>query len=228
MFWFYGTLSLGEKCTKHGTFILGTNFFSLSFGTCSFQQKCFTCRNCPRSELPRSHDSSVNSVVTLWLMASSLSSQVGWLLCWDPVQQVLFSGSSDHSVIMWDIGGRKGTAIELQDTSKAALVLFNLILCFYFWLCFSAHRIWVPPTKGWNMHPQQWKLVVPTLEPLPGDSCCMFFKELWENSGWKLEQRQASQSPCPELSVGVTWQGRKWPLWFISVRKYVYLFIPYF
>ncbi|KAK2119055.1 hypothetical protein P7K49_000441 [Saguinus oedipus] len=35
-------------------------------------------------------------------------------LCWDPVQRVLFSGSSDHSVIMWDIGGRKGTAIELQ------------------------------------------------------------------------------------------------------------------
>ncbi|OBS70249.1 hypothetical protein A6R68_01209, partial [Neotoma lepida] len=24
-------------------------------------------------------------------------------LCWDPVQRVLFSGSSDHSVIMWDI-----------------------------------------------------------------------------------------------------------------------------
>ncbi|XP_036311133.1 WD repeat and FYVE domain-containing protein 2 isoform X2 [Pipistrellus kuhlii] len=35
-------------------------------------------------------------------------------LCWDPVQRVLFSGSSDHSVIMWDIGRRKGTAIELQ------------------------------------------------------------------------------------------------------------------
>ncbi|KAM8749770.1 WD repeat and FYVE domain-containing protein 2 isoform 2-T2 [Acanthopagrus schlegelii] len=35
-------------------------------------------------------------------------------LCWDPAQRVLFSGSSDHSIIMWDIGGRKGTAIELQ------------------------------------------------------------------------------------------------------------------
>lgn len=35
-------------------------------------------------------------------------------LCWDPSQRVLFSGSSDHSIIMWDIGGRKGTAIELQ------------------------------------------------------------------------------------------------------------------
>ncbi|KAG5282819.1 hypothetical protein AALO_G00034960 [Alosa alosa] len=35
-------------------------------------------------------------------------------LCWDAMQRVLFSGSSDHSIIMWDIGGRKGTAIELQ------------------------------------------------------------------------------------------------------------------
>ncbi|TRZ02739.1 hypothetical protein DNTS_005423 [Danionella cerebrum] len=35
-------------------------------------------------------------------------------LCWDPVQRFLFSGSSDHSIILWDIGGRKGTAIELQ------------------------------------------------------------------------------------------------------------------
>ncbi|MEE6472304.1 hypothetical protein FKM82_009572 [Ascaphus truei] len=35
-------------------------------------------------------------------------------LCWDPVQRLLFSGSSDHSIIMWDIGGRRGTALELQ------------------------------------------------------------------------------------------------------------------
>ncbi|KAI4889420.1 hypothetical protein NFI96_029977 [Prochilodus magdalenae] len=39
-------------------------------------------------------------------------------LCWDPVQRVLFSGSSDHSIIMWDIGGRKGTAIELQGHKR--------------------------------------------------------------------------------------------------------------
>ncbi|KAG8585130.1 hypothetical protein GDO81_004898 [Engystomops pustulosus] len=35
-------------------------------------------------------------------------------LCWDPVQRLLFSGSSDHSIIIWDIGGRKGMALELQ------------------------------------------------------------------------------------------------------------------
>ncbi|XP_013069736.2 WD repeat and FYVE domain-containing protein 2-like isoform X1 [Biomphalaria glabrata] len=35
-------------------------------------------------------------------------------LSWDPDKQLLFSGSFDQSVIVWDIGGRKGTAFELQ------------------------------------------------------------------------------------------------------------------
>lgn len=35
-------------------------------------------------------------------------------LWWDPVQRLLFSGASDHSVIMWDIGGRKGRTLLLQ------------------------------------------------------------------------------------------------------------------
>ena len=35
-------------------------------------------------------------------------------LAWDPDKQILFSGSSDKVIICWDIGGRKGTAYELQ------------------------------------------------------------------------------------------------------------------
>lgn len=49
-----------------------------------------------------------------WLLYASPVSGGVTALCWDPIQRVLFSGSSDHSIIMWDIGGRKGTAIELQ------------------------------------------------------------------------------------------------------------------
>lgn len=33
---------------------------------------------------------------------------------WADGPQLLFSGSYDHSVIVWDIGGRRGTAYELQ------------------------------------------------------------------------------------------------------------------
>ncbi|CAK8677656.1 unnamed protein product [Clavelina lepadiformis] len=35
-------------------------------------------------------------------------------LCWDPDKQILYSGSSDKVIILWDIGSKKGTAIELQ------------------------------------------------------------------------------------------------------------------
>ncbi|KAL1124551.1 hypothetical protein AAG570_001177 [Ranatra chinensis] len=33
---------------------------------------------------------------------------------WDPAGQRLFSGSFDQTIIVWDIGGRRGTAYELQ------------------------------------------------------------------------------------------------------------------
>jgi WD40 repeat protein len=35
-------------------------------------------------------------------------------MAWDSEKQLLFSGSFDHSVIVWDIGGQQGTAYELQ------------------------------------------------------------------------------------------------------------------
>lgn len=35
-------------------------------------------------------------------------------LAWDCEKQLLFSGSFDQSIIVWDIGGRQGTAYELQ------------------------------------------------------------------------------------------------------------------
>ncbi|KAK7466552.1 hypothetical protein BaRGS_00037336 [Batillaria attramentaria] len=35
-------------------------------------------------------------------------------LAWDIERKLLFSGSFDQSVIVWDIGGRQGTAFELQ------------------------------------------------------------------------------------------------------------------
>ncbi|KAL8595582.1 WD repeat and FYVE domain-containing protein 2 [Nucella lapillus] len=35
-------------------------------------------------------------------------------LAWDVDRQLLFSGSFDNGIIVWDIGGKKGTAFELQ------------------------------------------------------------------------------------------------------------------
>ncbi|XP_042236847.1 WD repeat and FYVE domain-containing protein 2-like isoform X2 [Homarus americanus] len=47
-------------------------------------------------------------------------------LAWDMDRQLLFSGSFDQSVIVWDIGGRKGTAFELQGhTSKVSALVYG-------------------------------------------------------------------------------------------------------
>ena len=35
-------------------------------------------------------------------------------LAWDSQRQMLFSGGFDKMIICWDIGGKKGTAYELQ------------------------------------------------------------------------------------------------------------------
>ena len=35
-------------------------------------------------------------------------------LSWDPEMKWLYSGSFDKSVIIWDIGGQQGSALELN------------------------------------------------------------------------------------------------------------------
>lgn len=57
------------------------------------------------------------SVVCQWSVPANLPlSPLGSIAClwWDPIQRLLFSGASDNSVIMWDIGGRKGRTLLLQ------------------------------------------------------------------------------------------------------------------
>lgn len=50
------------------------------------------------------------------LLFSLSPSPPGSIAClwWDPIQRLLFSGASDNSIIMWDIGGRKGRTLLLQ------------------------------------------------------------------------------------------------------------------
>lgn len=90
-------------------------------------------------------------------------------LWWDPVQRLLFSGASDHSVIMWDIGGRKGRTLLLQGHQ---------------WVCRCAACAWMltlldPPLclsgigrlKNWilplNLHFSTPIRIPPPLSPPP-------------------------------------------------------------
>lgn len=49
-------------------------------------------------------------------LVSKLSAHTGSIsdLAWDSKQQLLFSGSSDSLVIMWDIGSKRGQCYELK------------------------------------------------------------------------------------------------------------------
>lgn len=51
------------------------------------------------------------------------------VLNWAPLPQLLFSGSFDQTIIVWDIGGQKGTAYELQGHSNKVTGLWYVGSC---------------------------------------------------------------------------------------------------
>ncbi|KPP69406.1 hypothetical protein Z043_111846, partial [Scleropages formosus] len=122
-------------------------------------------------------------------------------LCWDPVQRVLFSGSSDHSIIMWDIGGRKGTAIELQGHNEKVQGL-----------CYAPHTRQLISCSSdggiviWNMDVRRQE----TPEWLDSDSCQKCeqpffwnFKQMWDSKKIGLRQhhcRKCGQAVCGKCS----------------------------
>uniref|UniRef100_A0A8C2HRN6 WD repeat and FYVE domain containing 2 n=1 Tax=Cyprinus carpio TaxID=7962 RepID=A0A8C2HRN6_CYPCA len=122
-------------------------------------------------------------------------------LCWDPVQRVLFSGSSDHSIIMWDIGGRKGTAFELQGHNDKVQGL-----------CYASHTrqlISCGSDGGiviWSMDVTRQE----TPEWLDSDSCQKCeqpffwnFKQMWDSKKIGLRQhhcRKCGQAVCGKCS----------------------------
>lgn len=49
-------------------------------------------------------------------------------LAWDAERQMLFSGTFEHMVIVWDIGGQQGNAYELQGhQNKVSLCIYVFI-----------------------------------------------------------------------------------------------------
>uniref|UniRef100_UPI0009B3040B WD repeat and FYVE domain-containing protein 2 n=1 Tax=Monopterus albus TaxID=43700 RepID=UPI0009B3040B len=119
-------------------------------------------------------------------------------LCWDPVQRVLFSGSSDHSIIMWDIGGRKGTAIELQGHNDKVQGL-----------CYASHtRQLISCSSDGGI--VIWNMDVTRQETPECDSCQKCeqpffwnFKQMWDSKKIGLRQhhcRKCGQAVCGKCS----------------------------
>uniref|UniRef100_A0A8C6MLL9 WD repeat and FYVE domain containing 1 n=1 Tax=Nothobranchius furzeri TaxID=105023 RepID=A0A8C6MLL9_NOTFU len=122
-------------------------------------------------------------------------------LWWDPVQRLLFSGASDHSIIMWDIGGRKGRTLLLQGHHERVQALRYLQFTRQLVSCSADGGIAV-----WNMDTQreeapQW---------LDSDSCqkCEqpFFwniKQMWDTKTLGLRQhhcRKCGKAVCGKCS----------------------------
>ncbi|XP_053871171.1 WD repeat and FYVE domain-containing protein 2 isoform X3 [Malaclemys terrapin pileata] len=122
-------------------------------------------------------------------------------LCWDPVQRVLFSGSSDHSIIMWDIGGRKGTAIELQGHNDKVQCLSYAPHTRQLISCGADGGIVI-----WNMDVERQE----TPEWLDSDSCQKCdqpffwnFKQMWDSKKIGLRQhhcRKCGKAVCGKCS----------------------------
>ncbi|KAH0513448.1 WD repeat and FYVE domain-containing protein 1 [Microtus ochrogaster] len=134
---------------------------------------------------------------------TTLKGHEGSVAClwWDPIQRLLFSGASDNSIIMWDIGGRKGRTLLLQGHHDRVQSLCYLQFTRQLVSCSSDGGIAV-----WNMdvsreEAPQW---------LESDSCqkCEqpFFwniKQMWDTKTLGLRQhhcRKCGKAVCGKCS----------------------------
>ncbi|NWR96124.1 WDFY1 protein, partial [Motacilla alba] len=126
-------------------------------------------------------------------------------LWWDPVQRLLFSGASDHSIIMWDIGGRKGRTLLLQGHQYVMESHFSYTSCNEHTVTGrlnSSNIIYSCRLKKCRRCAPQW---------LESDSCqkCEqpFFwniKQMWDTKTIGLRQhhcRKCGQAVCGKCST---------------------------
>nr|XP_058911510.1 WD repeat and FYVE domain-containing protein 1 isoform X1 [Kogia breviceps] len=130
-------------CTRSGN-MLGRHF-STSWASClqyDFDtQYAFVGDYSGQIALLKLEQSSCSVITTLKGHEGSVA-----CLWWDPIQRLLFSGASDNSIIMWDIGGRKGRTLLLQGHHDRVQSLCYLQLTRQLISCSSDGGIAV-----WNM-----------------------------------------------------------------------------
>uniref|UniRef100_A0A8K9XYI6 WD repeat and FYVE domain containing 1 n=1 Tax=Oncorhynchus mykiss TaxID=8022 RepID=A0A8K9XYI6_ONCMY len=97
--------SVSWMCTQSGS-MLGRHYFG-SWASClqydNDTQHAFVGDYSGQITLLKLERQTYSTITTLKGHEGSIGA-----LWWDPVQRLLFSGASDHSVIMWDIGGQGG------------------------------------------------------------------------------------------------------------------------
>uniref|UniRef100_A0A8C7UB15 WD repeat and FYVE domain containing 1 n=1 Tax=Oncorhynchus mykiss TaxID=8022 RepID=A0A8C7UB15_ONCMY len=177
--------SVSWMCTQSGS-MLGRHYFD-SWASClqydNDTQHVFIGDHSGQITLLKLERQTYSTVTTLKGHEGSIGA-----LWWDPVQRLLFSGASDHSVIMWDIGGRKGRTLLLQEAAELSISLVT-----------EHHQL-----------PTQLSLSVPAPQWLDSDSCqkCEqpFFwnvKQMWDSKTIGLRQhhcRKCGKAVCGKCS----------------------------
>uniref|UniRef100_A0A673YWG6 WD repeat and FYVE domain containing 1 n=1 Tax=Salmo trutta TaxID=8032 RepID=A0A673YWG6_SALTR len=190
--------SVSWMCTQSGS-MLGRHYFG-SWASClqydNDTQHAFIGDHSGQITLLKLERQTYSTVTTLKGHEGSIGA-----LWWDPVQRLLFSGASDHSVIMWDIGGRKGRTLLLQGHHERVQAVRYLQLTRQLVSCSADGGVTV-----WNMdtpreEAPQW---------LDSDSCqkCEqpFFwnvKQMWDSKTIGLRQhhcRKCGKAVCGKCS----------------------------
>uniref|UniRef100_A0AAY4EAI6 FYVE-type domain-containing protein n=1 Tax=Denticeps clupeoides TaxID=299321 RepID=A0AAY4EAI6_9TELE len=190
--------SVSWMCTQSGS-MLGRHHFSCWASCLQYDhetQHTFVGDYSGQITLLKLEQNTYNIITTLKGHEGTIGT-----LYWDPVQQLLFSGASDHSVIMWDIGGRKGRTLLLQGHHDKVNALRYLQLTRQLISCSADGAITV-----WNMDTR--RLEAP--QWLDSDSCqkCEqpFFwniKQMWDTKTLGLRQhhcRKCGQAVCGKCS----------------------------
>ncbi|KAM9318186.1 WD repeat and FYVE domain-containing protein 1 isoform 1-T1 [Pholidichthys leucotaenia] len=190
--------SVSWMCTQSGS-MLGKHYFTVWASCLQYDQEtqhAFVGDYSGQITLLKLERQTYSTITTLKGHEGSIGA-----LWWDPVQRLLFSGASDHSVIMWDIGGRKGRTLLLQGHHERVQALRYLQLTRQLVSCSADGGIAV-----WNMDTQreeapQW---------LDSDSCqtCEqpFFwniKQMWDTKTLGLRQhhcRKCGKAVCGKCS----------------------------
>uniref|UniRef100_A0A3Q1JJG0 FYVE-type domain-containing protein n=2 Tax=Anabas testudineus TaxID=64144 RepID=A0A3Q1JJG0_ANATE len=190
--------SVSWMCTQSGS-MLGRHYFNAWASCLQYDhetQHAFVGDYSGQITLLKLEKQTYSTITTLKGHEGSVGA-----LWWDPVQRLLFSGASDHSVIMWDIGGRKGRTLLLQGHHERVQALRYLQLTRQLVSCSADGGIAV-----WNMDTQreeapQW---------LDSDSCqkCEqpFFwniKQMWDTKTLGLRQhhcRKCGKAVCGKCS----------------------------
>ncbi|KAM9468933.1 WD repeat and FYVE domain-containing protein 1 [Clarias gariepinus] len=190
--------SVSWMCTQSGA-MLGCHYFS-SWASClqydDDTQHAFVGDYSGQITLLKLEGETYSAITTLKGHEGSIGA-----LWWDPVKRWLFSGASDHSIVMWDIGGRKGRTLLLQGHHERVQALRYLPLSKQLVSCSADGAIAV-----WNMD-------LPREEAphwLDSDSCqrCEqpFFwniKQMWDTKTLGLRQhhcRKCGKAICGKCS----------------------------